>query len=235
MRIEDGYLILDPITKVKKITGTKIPVLVGLNRFSRPGDCLLDIFGIYKEKIDPYWLFRGDYAEKRVREYLQSQGCTITWWEKKDVDYDNFSDPAFGSFGGLIDIAITAPEREVVEVKSKNVKREERICQYGVPEEELQGEFYAYLSRCTHYRLIWTFFTDEQEQELKDEQAAQKEAFLATDLVFHEKRCTVDRAKLTRYCDQALSYVKLCYEAGRIPLADLSPEVLSHLTLEAQA
>ena len=191
MYISDGYLILDKMyRKPKKITGTKLPSLVGINSYTKPGDTLLDIFNIYKPTIDTYWLYRGDLAEAIVKERLISKGYSVKTWQKEDIKYDNF--PTNPYFGGLIDIAIVSPEREVVEVKSKNIKRLEHIQSYGVPEEELQGEFYAALAKCDKYRLEWVFFDDLQEQELKEHQDHHEPATITGQPFIFEKQCVCD-------------------------------------------
>ena len=80
MRIENGYLIVESseIRKIKKITGHSFVQLIGIDPFTKVGDCLLTMHGLYSEKIDEKWLKRGDFAEKVVQRVYKRDGHNIT-------------------------------------------------------------------------------------------------------------------------------------------------------------
>lgn len=165
------------VQKGKKVTSRAFPSLLNKNKFESVGKTLLERFSlIEKEQIDPYYLVRGNLAEKIVYDYLlnhykEKKGVDIilTTWKKEDIGYDNF--PKNEKFGGMIDIAISQPAeyRAVVEVKSKSMKDYDLIKgNKGNEEEVLQGLFLAYLSKVDKCLMAYVFFTPEQEQQIKD-------------------------------------------------------------------
>lgn len=112
MKIENGYLILDEYFKPKKITATSFYGLLGGNKFKPKGDFLLSILGLYKEPFDPFYTKRGEIAEKWLNKYLQNKGYSTKTWDKYEINFDNF--PKNKELGGMIDIAITQPIRNVL-------------------------------------------------------------------------------------------------------------------------
>ena len=162
--------------KMKKVFSRSFPCLLGKNKYESIGKTILERYGaIEKEQIDPYYLTRGDLAEKLVYDYLKSFyqeklkiELTLNTWEKKDINFDNFGRNE--KFGGMIDIAISKPKdfRAVVEVKSKSMKDLETIKESkGNEEEVMQGLFLSYLSKVDKCLMAYVFFTPEQEQEIK--------------------------------------------------------------------
>jgi hypothetical protein len=87
----------------------------------------------------------------------------------ESVGYDNFKKN--DKFGGVIDIAIKSPQeyRAVIEVKSKSLKDHEKIVvNKEVPEEEkYQGLMLAHLSQVDKLLMVYVFFDENQEKNLR--------------------------------------------------------------------
>lgn len=162
--------VFEKLGKRKKITSRVFPSLIGKNKYESVGHALLERFGLLeKEEIHPFYSVRGEISERMVARILKEQNpeLVLKTWEAEEVNFDNF--PNNPNFGGLIDIAIVAPEehRAVVEVKSKEIKKYKTIQENGgSPEELLQGEFLGYLSGVCLYIMAYIFFTKEQELQI---------------------------------------------------------------------
>ena len=164
--------VFEKLGKRKKITSRVFPSLIGKNKYESIGHALLDRFSLLeKEEIHPFYSVRGEIAErmadKHLREvYLKKHNADLATkrWENEEVNFDNF--PNNPDFGGLIDIAIAAPQeyRAVVEVKSKRIDKYKAITEKsGSDDETLQGEFLAYLSGVMRYVMVYVFFEKIQE------------------------------------------------------------------------
>ena len=103
-RIEGDYLVVDSDFRPRKVTGRSFVSLVGLNPYQKEGDALLTMHKLVKEEVDPKWLKRGDFAEALVKAVYERDGHKCTVYDKKEVNYDNFTE--YGNFGGLIDIEL---------------------------------------------------------------------------------------------------------------------------------
>lgn len=221
MKIENNYLLLDDYFKVKKITATSFYGLLGGNKFKPKGDYLLGVFNLLKEPFDPFYTKRGEIAETIANNHLKSRGYKTKTWNKFDIGFDNFKNLV--EFGGMIDIAITEPERMLYEIKSKNIKDIDKIKRFPNLEQEHQALFYAYHSKCPNVRILYVFFTDEQEQRIRNDLLLdiENEKF-----EFYEKDLILDNQDIEQKLETALSYKKKCLEERRIPLADISQKAL---------
>ena len=232
MRIEGSWLYLDGELQCKKITGTKYPVILDYNPYKKKGEQALELLGIIKpDKINEYYLKRGDEAERIVKMVLESQNYKCITWNKKDINYDNF--PYNETFGGLIDIAVTSPYRLVVEVKSKNISKYSQIVQYGNIHEEKQGELYAYLSECDCL-MVWVFFNDETEECIRQGKPYDINGFNAKgerNVSIYTKYNKVNRDFTSKEMEKAKTYMDTIIKEGRISLYDLNEEILNKLGL----
>ena len=160
----------------KKLTSRAFACIIGKNKWESVGKSILERFRLNKKDIiDPYYGVRGDLAELMVYDFLKAHykktkevDLGLVTWDKNDISYDNFSTNK--QFGGMIDIAIKTPSeyRAVVEVKSKSMKDLDKIKESkGNPEEVMQGIFLSYLSKVDKCLMIYVFFTEEQEQNIK--------------------------------------------------------------------
>lgn len=229
MKIENDYLILEDkdLTKIKKITATNLTALLGTNKWKKKGDALLSILNLYKEVIDPFYTKRGEIAELILREKLKQKGFGIKFWDKFEIGFDNF--PTRKDFGGMIDIAITSPSRQIVECKSKNIAKKEETIKYVNDDYEHQAMLYGYLSKCDDINLIYVFFTDEQEEKIrKGESLSTNPAFYT----FYGYKVKLDKMKFEEELKECLKYKNECIINRKIPLVDISDKVLEYLKLK---
>ena len=230
MHIEGDYLILDVIPKKKKITGTKLPVLLNENPYKCKGSQVLELFGLTPpEKIDEFYTKRGEIAEKLVYEELTQNRFICKMWDKKEIKYDNFQNNQ--EFGGMIDIAITHPYRCVVECKSKNIKDYQKIKTYGNKHEERQGMLYATLSM-SKLIMAWVFFNNETEECIRNNKPFNPKGFNEKgepNVMFYLKPMLFDMNESLEDMQKAINYVNDCYYHKRIPLKDLDEKTLRQI------
>ena len=227
MKVENGYLILPQNFRNKKITATTFYGLTGGNKFKPKGDYLLSSLGLLVEKIDPFYMKRGEIAEIVVNKWLKSRGYETKTWNKFEIKFDNFQNNEY--FGGMIDIAITSPIRCLIECKSKNIKDKEKIKKFPNKEQEYQALFYGYLSKCENIKIIYVFFTDEQEEFIR------QGIDIETDFnnyEFYEKDLVLNKEDLISKLNQSLEYKLKCLNENKIPLNDISDKALKLLNLE---
>ena len=234
IRVENGYIILSDEAEAKKITGTKFPVLLGKNPHKKRGDQMLEMFGLYKEEVNPYFLKRGDIGEALVNQTFKENGYKTKTWKKKEINYDNF--PENEDFGGMIDIFIEKPIKNVIEVKTKNLKDYSKIVQEGNEHEELQGMLYAYLKQ-VDLIMVWVFFNDETEKAIKMNLPFDVHSFnenVERTVTFHIKIIKMDnenRRLREVYMLEAQQYREFCVREKVIPLSDVSKKVLDKLKI----
>ena len=235
LKIENNYLLIPENAKAKKITGTKFPVLIGKNSFKQKGDQMLELFGLYKEEVDPYYLKRGDIAEALVNQTFKENGYKTKTWKKKEINYDNFQDVEV--FGGMIDIFVEKPIQRVIEVKSKNLKDYGIISQNGNEHEELQGMLYAYL-RNVDLIMVWVFFNDETEKCIRMDIPFDVHGFNENgerNVTFLTKEIKMDdytKRNMENWMLEAQQYVEFCDREKVIPIQDISYKVLQKLKIE---
>ena len=228
MLIKDGFLELEDkdLTKVKKITATNMTALLGTNKFRKRGDAMLMLLNLYKEVIDPFYTKRGEIAELIVRELLKLKKYDIKFWNKYEISFDNFH--SNNDLGGMIDIAITKPTRQIVECKSKNISKLQETKKFINDDYEHQAQFYGYLSKCDDINLIYVFFTDEQEEKIRKGEILSIDPSLYT---FYGYKVNIDKIKFKEEISKCIEYKNNCLKYKKIPLEDISPAVLKKLNL----
>lgn len=229
MKVENGYLIveLDEIKKFKKITGHSFVQLIGLDPFTKVGDCLLLMHGFYSEKVDEKWLKRGEFAEKIVQSVYKRDGHKITTYNKYDIQFDNFQDYLW--YGGLIDIELLE-EETLVEVKSKALKDYDYICKNPPLHEVFQGMFYGYLRHYKSINMEWVFFDEKTQNEIFED----KPITTLKNLKKFPKTYNVDENFMKLKLDEALQIVLNFRETGRIHISDISDKVLKYLGIDRE-
>lgn len=227
MKIEDGYLIVEKneMTKFKKITGHSFVQLIGIDPFTKVGDCLLAMHGLYSEKVDDKWLKRGEFAEKIVQKVYTRNGHKITIYNKKEINYDNFQN--YKHFGGLLDIELIE-ESSLIEVKSKSMKDYDYITKNPPIQEVYQGLYYGYLRKYPAITMEWIFFDEQTEQEVFNDKPITTLKLLKK----HNQRYAVNNEEMLQKLQKALGIVLEFRETGKILLNDISDKVLKYLGLE---
>lgn len=215
MKVKDGNL---QIFNKKKITGTTVMSLAGLDKFNKPGDTILSMLGYIYEDIDPFYVDRGALGEKFALRFLsRNHKCVI--YDKKECNYDNF--PENQNFGGLIDIEIP-DEKTLYEIKTKNVKDYDKIVQNGDKLQEGQAMHYGWLRGYETVHIMWIFFDDVAEAEIKEK----KPLSTLRNLKMFEKELILDYNYLDEIHNKALDYYNRVLITGIIPVEDINKENL---------
>ncbi len=89
--------------KFKKITGTRLSSVLGLNKYTSPLKVWCMMVGIYSEPIDPTLAKLGMYVEPKVRDYVSQQlNIKFKDYVPSEVKWDVFKD-IDKVFGGIPD------------------------------------------------------------------------------------------------------------------------------------
>lgn len=224
MRVENGNLIIEPYEylKIKKVTGHSFVDLLGLNKFSKYGDALLTLHNVVKEKVDPKYLKRGDFAEKIAKLYYEREGHDCVVYNKDEINYDNFKENK--NWGGIIDIEIPN-ENTLIEVKSKSLKDYDLIVKQPPLAEVYQGMYYAYLRGYSRFKMFWLFFDDQTENEI----FAGKKPTTINFLKKFEKEYIVDIEDMNAKIEQVKKILKNFRETRVIPLSAISSKYIELL------
>lgn len=224
----NGFLILEDkdLTHIKKITATNMTALLGTNSFKKQGDALLSILNLYKQVVDPFYTNRGEWAERILREKYKQDGYTVKWWDKNEIHYDNF--PQNKEFGGMIDMCFTAPTREIVECKSKNISALEKTKKFKNDDYEHQAMFYGYWSKCKDINLTYVFFTDEQEQKIKNGEDISLDP---NEYTYYSYKVQLNEEEFKQELKSCLIYKNKCIQNKKIPLEHISSDVLNKLNI----
>lgn len=220
MKIQNNKL-----TFFKKITGTNVAELAGMNKFKPRGDMVLSMLGIVSEPFDDFYTKRGAIAEDLALKTLRKRNLPCVIYNKKSVNYDNFPENRF--FGGLIDIEIPVL-RTLYEIKSKNIKDYDKIEKFGDSCQEEQAMHYGWLRHYEKVHIMWIFFTDEIEAKIK---AGEPITNFAGMKMF-EKELTVDDDVQEDIHRRACQYYVHCMALGEVPIEDISDKYLNllHIT-----
>lgn len=106
--------------KQKKITGTRLATILGLNKFNSPFSAWAEMIGLYKPVIPDKYLKVGQVLEKPIiKEIEDMYDFNIKTFDKNEIKFDNFKDNPI--FGGLVD-GIDYEKSTLVEIKTTNVK-----------------------------------------------------------------------------------------------------------------
>lgn len=206
----------------KKITGTTIADLAGMNKFKPKGDCVLSMLGLVKEPFDEFYTKRGAIAESLAKRSLERRNHKCVVYDKFAVHFDNFPEDPW--FGGLIDIELPE-EKTLYEIKSKNIKDYDKISQFGDACQEEQAMHYGYLRGYEEVHIMWIFFDDISESEIRED----KPLSTYKNLKMFEKTLKIDRSAQYEIHKNALEYYSNCLATQSIPFDDISDKYLELL------
>lgn len=234
--IENNFLVFDnEKIKMKKITGSRVGKILGVDEYDKRGDCLLSMFGLIKTDVDEFYQVRGEIAENIVDTFFKRKFDTIHY-NPKEMNYDMFKDN--NMFGGVIDVELPKV-KTLIEVKAKNIKDYDKVLNYGVKSQELQGQFYGYLKGYEYIVMAWVFFDNDLEDLIKQQMQNSKQGlptrkFNKNDLKnikIITRKINVNKESLEPQLIQAYNYAKWCFDNKRIPLEDINNETLKKLNL----
>lgn len=146
--------------KKKKITGTRLASVLGLNKFNSPFSVWAEMTGLYKPRFDDKYLKVGNALEKPIIKSIEDMyDFDIKTFDKNEIGFDNFkSNPIFG---GMVD-GIDEKKKTLVEIKTTNVKNK-RYWNRQVPIEYwYQAQLYCDLSKLNEI-LFGVCFVEEQD------------------------------------------------------------------------
>lgn len=146
--------------KQKKITGTRLATILGLNKFNTPFSAWAEMTGLYKPVIPDKYLKVGQVLEKPIIKSIEDMyDFNIKTFDKNEIKFDNFKDNPI--FGGMVD-GIDEEKRTLVEIKTTNVKNK-RFWDKQIPIEYwYQAQLYCELARLDEI-LFGVCFVEEQD------------------------------------------------------------------------
>lgn len=169
-KIINNHVELEKIGKVKKITGTRLGTILGLNPWSTPFEAWCDMTKLYKEPfIDTIYTEAGKIIEPKIIKYLNDEvypGRVVGPEEYFGADYPKMRFdfwPNEPLFGGMWDALIlnknSGQPRAVIEIKT--TKRAEDW-EHDVPlYYKLQAMLYAQLLGLRHFIFAVAFLDEE--------------------------------------------------------------------------
>lgn len=226
-RIDGNYLdISDCNINLYKIFSSKFGGLVGQDDFNKRGDIVLKMFKIINEPFDEFYKWRGDSAEEFVYFNISSRFKDLKWYGETvslsgKKTFDMFNNEHFGA---VLDFTYTDYiENETIslEIKSKNIKDYEKIQKNGAQNSHIaQAELAAYLGGYKKFNILYIFFTDEQEQMIKE--AKESVLFSENELKIFMCRFEVNEEKIKLQMNDAWEYCFWVSQFKKIPLQDIS-------------
>lgn len=222
MKIQNNKL-----TFFKKITGTNVAELAGMNKYKPRGDMVLSMLGIVSEPFDEFFTARGAIAEDLALKTLRKRNLPCVVYDKKKVNYDNFPENRF--FGGLIDIEIPVL-RTLYEIKSKNIKDYDKIVKFGDSCQEEQAMHYGWLRHYDKVHIMWIFFTDSVEAKIKAGEKIDNSDYKG--MKMFEKELTIDYDVQEDIHRRAAQYYVHCAALGEVPIEDISDKYLELLHIK---
>ena len=226
MRIENNYLILEESEipkKLKKITGHSFVNLVGLNKYNKKGDTILQMLKLYNPPFENKYAYRGEMAERMIGLILKRQGKEFLYYDeeaKKENNYDFF--PDFKDIGGIPDFEIPS-EVTIHEVKGKSMEKYAEIKKETPKDELYQCFLYAYMRNYPNATMNYVFFDVESEKLLFQNKKPK---------TLDNWKYKVNREEMEDLILEAVSYYQDCVENRKIPLNDISKKVLDSLKKE---
>ena len=165
----DNHIEIDKLPKkCKKITGTRLGAILGVNPWSTPFEKWCEITKVYEKPFeDTPQMQAGRVIESKVIDYLKTNYFMDDIVVPEDVYGKDFFKKTFGDFypedsifGGMWDAK--RPNKAIIEIKTSNIRNLNKwmieIPQYY----QAQGDLYAYLEGVDEVIFACAFITDEQ-------------------------------------------------------------------------
>lgn len=236
MKIEnDEYLVIEENDKIKKnkIFSSTYPTLLGTNNFKKQGDAILEMWGLVpKSEFDDFYALRGYYAELIIKNLFDKKNYNYKYYgydSSGNKIFDMFKSNKF--FGGVVDFIIN--DYINVEVKSSNIDKKVFIdSTKGKMEHKKQAQLSSFLGSFNKAKLVYVYFTDEQEEQIRKEletgvQEFNIDNFDYHNISIHDLILNIDQIKKDMLI--AYDFVKKCEMNKKIPLVTISDNVLEKL------
>lgn len=167
IRYVDNHIEIDEVVRPKKITGTKLASILGLNQYQTPFQVWCDITHVYSPPFeDNKYTIAGKTIEPILRDYVAITDHNVQ--SPEDIYGENFFEKTHGDFypedsifGGMWDFRSVKDDRvvKIYEMKTTSIKK---IVNYQPPDSYiLQAKLYAYLSGCWNASLVVGFLEEE--------------------------------------------------------------------------
>lgn len=154
----------------KKIGGSSIGSMVGLNSFDTPFKSSIDIMRLGMPMYDPKYVAAGDALEPKVVEIMSvKKGRPIKRYVAADYDYDYFAtidyfknNPTLSeNFQGVPD-AYDDEDKTLYELKTTGLKNKSKWDNEGVPKYyQLQAALYKYIMKADRVKIVACFLEPE--------------------------------------------------------------------------
>lgn len=148
------------LLKQKKITGTRLATILGLNKFNSSFSAWAEMTGLYKPVIPDKYLKVGQVLEKPIIKAIEDMyDFNIQTFDRNEIKFDNFKDNPI--FGGMVD-GIDYEKKTLVEIKTTNIKNK-RFWDKQIPVEYwYQAQLYCELANLKEI-LFGVCFVEEQD------------------------------------------------------------------------
>lgn len=157
--LEGNHIKIPVPFEPSKINGTKLPTILGENRFSTPFQAWCEIMHVYKKEIDETneKIVAGQKIQPLATEYLKQKERTLNVLSPTDeygpdpekrMGYQFFDDEIFGGMWDVIAKTFSGDVAKVYEIKTtkETNKRYWDRNPFKLPKDKLlQGALYAYL------------------------------------------------------------------------------------------
>lgn len=148
------------LLKQKKITGTRLATILGLNKFNSPFSAWAEMTGLYKPVIPDKYLKVGQVLEKPIIKSIEDMyDFNIKTFDKNEIKFDNFKDNPI--FGGIVD-GIDEEKKTLIEIKTTNVKNKMYWDKQIPIEYWYQAQLYCKLAKLDEI-LFGVCFVEEQD------------------------------------------------------------------------
>lgn len=177
-KIVDNHVELSTIPKRKKITMTRLPVVLGLNHWKSPFEAWCEINRVYEKPFeDNKYTIAGKTIEPIVRDFLKNRLEIEQKNKTNNLTYIKSPQEYFGNnynerewdyfkndklFGGKWDTVITDKDNKILSVVEQKTSSRPQDWVDGVPQDyAIQVLGYAYLMGLKLCVIAVTFLTDD--------------------------------------------------------------------------
>ena len=251
------FELFEPL-KTRNLSSTWIPsFLDGFNPYNKKGDKLLEFFKLLEgPEFNPFYELRGAIAENEIVKILKLKGFEPKTYPKENYDgYDYFKydenskdelNKLYKFFGGLADIVYDEKGiTRLLEVKSKELDKHDKVMSNLPKYEILQGKILALLYGLNKTTMSYVFFSEDIVRQMKlsmnesnngklDLEKAMKDFYdrvpkltYKTDYLIENKDYTFSRKEIFDLMKQAYKYAEGFRQTLTVNMEDLSEEVQS--------
>lgn len=213
---------IDPPTKPKKITGTRLASILELDRWNTPFKTWCAITRVYEEPfVENKYTRAGRIIEPKIIDYLNKVYFFGSLKSPRDIYGEDYFEKTYGDFfpnekvfGGMWDALYYEDGKVSAVIEIKTTKRVEDWTK-GAPEHyAIQAALYAYLLGVDDALMVATFL-DESDYE-------HPENFVpsAENTIIDEFKLSERFPHFQRHIDRALEWWKTHVEGGISPVFD---------------